>query len=202
MKTEINTGQTEMDRLRARLRAIDGTKQGRRSQQRTATVADLKLQGAVVQWIKSIPKDFDVAACLHVPTSLREDEGGWDDIWLEKKLHYFFNRLDRQVLKSAHRRRKQRIPRFVVLETKPSVGWHAHVLLSSQGTGVGTEKLCMMAKLLWLEELGHYRHDWSAPRLAWAERSDGDYGAYLTKYLSASTRNEIARIDVENTQLG
>lgn len=123
-------------------------------------------------------------------------------MWLEKKLHYFFNRLDRQVLKSAHRRRKQRINRTVVLECKPSVGWHAHALLSSQGTRVGTEKLCTMVKLLWLEELGEYRHEWSAPRLAWAEPNDGDYGGYLTKHLSASAHNEIAKIDLGNTQLG
>lgn len=167
-----------------------------------ATLRDLEYRAAAQKWIATQRHQFDVAVCLNVPSSLRQDEKGWDDKWLEKKLHYFFNRLDRQVLKSAHRRRKQRIPRFVVLETKPSVGWHAHALLSSQGTRVGTEKLCMMVKLLWLEELGHYRHDWSAPRLAWAERNDGDYGAYLTKHLSASAHYEIAKIDLGNTQLG
>jgi hypothetical protein len=169
---------------------------------RFASQRDLKLRAAAQKWIDAPSHQFDVAVCLHVPSSLRQDEKGWDDIWLEKKLHYFFNRLDRQVLRSAHRRRKQRIHRVVVLEHAPSVGWHAHALLSSQDTGVGVEKLCNMIKLLWLEELGPYRHDWSAPRLAWAERNDGAYGAYLTKHLSASAHNEIAKIDLGNTQLG
>ncbi len=169
---------------------------------RFAPQRDLQLRTATQSWINAQPDQFDVAICLHVPSSLRQDEKGWDDLWLEKKLHHFFKRLDWQVLRSAHRRRKQRIRRMVVLENTPAVGWHVHALLSTQGTPVSTEKLCTMVKLLWLEELGAYQHNWSAPRLAWAERNDGNYGDYLTKHLSASAHNEIAKIDLGNTQLG
>jgi hypothetical protein len=167
-----------------------------------ATQRDLKLRAAAQNWIDSPVAGFDVAICLHVPSSLRQDEKGWDDLWLEKKLRFFFKRLDWKLFRSAYRRRKQKIRRFVVLENRPSVGWHVHALLSSQDTGVSVENLCDMIKLLWLEELGSYIHHWSAPRLVWAERNDGNYGAYITKSLSACCHNENAKIDLGNTHLG
>lgn len=142
-----------------------------------------------VQWLNSQPFAFDVAVCLHLPNAFRAEQRRWDERSLQIKLRRFFSRLDSQVLKAAHRHRKKRVPRFVVLEHSASVGWHAHAVLSSATSKMTAEQLCMAVKLVWLQELGQHANNGFVTRLAWAEPLRDSYDHYITKQLYGLTAN-------------
>ena len=165
-----------------------------------ATLLDFKLRAANETWIAGQRHQFDVVICLHMPNSLRSKERGWDDAWLQEKLRRYLNQLDRKVLKSAHRRRKEKIPRFVVLEHSPVVGWHVHAMLASSSTGLSPERLCQIIKLTWLRSLGVHGKGQFKEHLVWAQPHGGGYANYITKRLSASS-DKYRSVDLVNTSL-
>lgn len=90
-----------------------------------ATQKSKALRQANTDWLK--PYHFDVGICLHLPNAYRALDGA-SERTLQYKLRRFFTRLDRKVLKSACRKRHAKIPRYVVLEHSPALGWHVHAV--------------------------------------------------------------------------
>jgi len=133
-------------------------------------------------WFGSLPYRLDVAVALHLPKAFRADRGASERAF-QYKLRHFFTRLDRKVLKSACRKRKEKIPRFVVLEHSASLGWHMHALLSSETSNFNSQQLCMTIKLMWLEEFGQSSLKGFEPHMAWAEPAIDGYDNYMSKDL-------------------
>ena len=139
---------------------------------------------AVRNWLKG--EQWDIAASFLVPKRLmvhlelkciRADE-----VTLSRELTYCFNRLDRKVFGSAHRRKKIRVPRFVALERTDKVGWHAHALLRTP-EHITPYQLSSKLGRLWLHQLGKFGVGTFEDRLYWAEPVKADYFNYSTKHV-------------------
>jgi hypothetical protein len=169
-------------------------------QWKMATQRSRALQQAVATWLDNQAVSFDVAVCLHLPNQFRAEHGA-SERTLQKALRRFFEKLDRKVLKSAHRRRKAKVPRFVILEHDDAVGWHMHALLSSSNTGYSTEQLSQTAKLLWIEEFARSTTNLSfEPYMAWAEPVQHGHANYITKNVFTPTPKAV--FDDMNTVFG
>lgn len=142
----------------------------------------MKLDGVHEGWFKQQPFRFDVAVALHVPKAFRTTWGA-DEYALQLKLSRFLTRLDRKVLKAACRHRKQKIPRYVVLEHSPAVGWHVHALFSSETSRFSTEQLCTVIELMWLAEFSATTLKGFEPYLGYAKPVTGGYANYMGKKL-------------------
>ena len=151
---------------------------------------------ANTDWLRSNPCNFNVAVALHVPKAFRATHGS-DERALQYKLRSFFTRLDRKVLKSACRKRKARIPRYVLLEHSGAVGWHVHALLSSRTSKFSADRLCMIVKLMWLDEFDQSTLKGFEPHLGWAEPLTGGYEHYMSKKLYGT--NVTAAFDDMNS---
>lgn len=133
-------------------------------------------------WFRSLPARFDVAVSLHRPNAFRAERGTSERAF-QYTLRSFFTRLDRRVLRSACNKRGAKIPRYVVLENVPSLGWHMHAMLSSETGAYSAEQLCTTVKLMWLEEFAGSTLKGFEPYLGWAEVVTGGYENYLSKDL-------------------
>jgi len=139
---------------------------------------------AVCKWVQS--NGADIAASFLLPKALmaaiNRMQVHADEITLSQLLTYCFNRLDRRVHKSAHRRHGMRVLRFVALERTDDVGWHAHVLLTTP-PHLRPSQLSLMLQRLWLSQLREYVSPKFEDRLYWAEPITGDYLWYSTKQI-------------------
>lgn len=175
-------------------------KSDKHGQRPMATAQSKLLQEAVTNWLDDQSVSFNVAVCLHLPNQFKA-EYGESERTLQKALRRFFEKLDRKVLKSAHRRRKAKVPRFVILEHDDAVGWHMHALLSSSNTGYSTEQLSQIVKLLWLDEFARSTTNLSfEPYMAWAEPVQHGHANYITKHVF--TPKPKALFDDMNTAFG
>jgi hypothetical protein len=178
---------------------VSATRSAEHGQQIMATRRIETPLQANTNWLHTHPSHFNVAAALHLPNAFRITDGGSERA-LQYKLRSFFTRLDRKVLKSACRKRKMRIPRYVVLEYSPSVGWHMHALLSSRTSKFSAERLCMIIKLMWLEEFDRGTLKGFEPHLGWAKPVTGGYENYMSKKLYGT--HVTAAFDEMNSVFG
>lgn len=146
------------------------------------------------EWIKATDVTYDISICLHTPILLRVVERGFDELWLSRKLTRYFNELDRKLFKSAHRKRKLRMKRLVVLGHTDSVGWHAHVCVNTP-SGTSPEKLLIMMNLLWLKHMkvSKLGNNTFTQKLFWGERTNAGY----THYTISNAREQLGGASTE-----
>ena len=153
-----------------------------------------------MNWIADTGIKWDLAASWIIPDAMRNAQRGWDDIWLEKQMRLYFNKLDRRLLRSRHRRYSQRIPRFITLENSTGVGWHAHGLLATP-EHINQDIMIGAVKELWLEHVADYQSRLSPIRLAWCQPVTSGYLWYSTKHSFGSFQANTGSIDSFNTYL-
>lgn len=149
-------------------------------------------------WFASLPFQLDVAVSLHMPNAFRAERGKSERVF-QYTLRSFFTRLDRRVLKSASTKRGAKIPRYVVLENSPSLGWHMHAMLSSETGPTSADQLCTTIKLMWLEEFAGSTLKGFEPYLGWAKVVTGGYANYMSKDLYGPQATAV--FDDINTEL-
>lgn len=139
---------------------------------------------AACNWAQT--NEPDIVASFLLPRALtatiKRKQVFADEVTLSQLLMHCFNRLDRQVYKSAHRKHGLRVPRFVTLERTDEVGWHAHVLLTTPAH-LHASNLSLLLQRLWLSQLREYVSPWFEGRLYWAEPVSGNYLGYSTKQI-------------------
>jgi hypothetical protein len=139
---------------------------------------------AVCNWAQT--NKPDIAAAFLIPRTLiraiKGKQGYVDDVTLGQLLMHCFNKLDRQVFKSAHRKHGQRVLRFVTLEHTDEVGWHAHVLLTTPPNWHASD-VSLLLQRLWLKQLRKFISPRFEDRLYWAEPVTGNYLWYATKQI-------------------
>ena len=86
---------------------------------------------AIHDWLQKNLHQFDLSITLDFHDAVRVELHAWDNIAHARLLRRYFNEIDRRVFKAAHRNRKLRVQRFVVLGHQIGVGWHAHALVST-----------------------------------------------------------------------
>lgn len=149
---------------------------------------------ALLEWVRAKPTKLDLAMCFQVPSGIRWEEKGHDDVWLSGRLKHVFTDLDRRALGSANRRRHLHLDRIVVLHNSPDVGWHAHCQISTPQK-LEQRELAELAGRLWLRSLGRYASGAFQQRLFWSEPVVAGHLPYMFGHLSKDT------IDWENTLL-
>lgn len=159
------------------------------------------------QFVMSQELNFDISICWHVPNRMRRaelgclidaDSVGWTAHWLQKKLRHYLNKLDRRVLKSAHRDKHIKIWRFVTLENADGVGWHAHALMATP-QGHDRRTIINWATWMWINELGDEYENSFVPYLVQASETQGNYLGYISKTLGRATDDMVGTIDLVNT---
>lgn len=156
------------------------------------------LRRANEAWFARLPYQLDVAVSLHMPNAFRAERGK-NARMFQYALRDFFTRLDRSVLKAASSKRGAKIPRYVVLENSPSLGWHMHGMLSSETGQMSGDQLCTTIKLMWLEEFSGSTLKGFEPYLGWAKVVTGGYANYMSKDLYGP--HATAVFDDLNTEL-
>lgn len=160
-----------------------------------------------IAYVKSLGLKFDITICWHAPNRLLRaelgglvdaDSVGWSAHWLQKRLKHCLNKLDRRVLKSAHRNKHIKIWRLVTTEYAEGVGWHAHALMATP-PGHAQKKIIDWASWMWLHELGGEFENDFLPYLVRAEPTKGDYLSYITKTLGSHIDDGVGTVDLVNT---
>lgn len=151
-------------------------------------------------WIKNTGVKWDVCATLHVPEAKRKVEQGWTSDWLSDELRHYFNRLDRHILKSAHRYHGARVKRFITLENGEGVGWHAHALLRTPA-GVQQAAFIALADQLWHEQQARYTAEHFQSRLSLIEPLTGNFAYYMIKSVHNGANLNRGVLDLENIHL-
>jgi hypothetical protein len=152
---------------------------------------------------------FDISICWHAPNRLLQaelgslvdaDRVGWSAHWLQRKLKHYLNKLDRKVLKSAHRDKHIKIWRLVTLEYTEGVGWHAHALMATP-KGHEQQKIINWATWMWVAELGDAYQNSFVPYLVQASATEDKrkYLNYITKTLAHGDDDKVGTIDLVNT---
>lgn len=146
---------------------------------------DLRYREATKEWLAK--NDVDIAASFLLPKALMvrlsQTQARADEITLSGLLRRYFNKLDRRVFKSAHRRHGMRVERIVTLERTDAVGWHAHVLLKTP-VHMSRFTFRLLMQRLWLKEIkGFADQSRIQARLFWAEPISGNYLDYSTKHV-------------------
>lgn len=169
--------------------------------------ASVDQKSAWVAYVNSLGLNFDISICWHAPNALLwaelgglvdADSVGWSAHWFQKKLKHYLNKLDREVLRSAHRRKHVKIWRLVTLEHAEGVGWHAHALMATP-EGHSRSKVMNWAAWMWMAELGDAYQNSFVPYLVQASPSRGKYLSYITKTLGQSDDDKVGTIDLVNT---
>ena len=148
----------------------------------------------IIDWVQALPTALDLAFSLHVPTGIRWEEQGWDELWLSKRLKHFFTDLDRKALGAANRRKHLHIDRVVVLHQSPNVGWHAHCQVTTPKR-MSQDQLASLAERLWLRSLGSHAVGKFQQRLFWSAPVVAGHLPYMLGHLSKDM------VDWENTLL-
>lgn len=160
-------------------------------------------------YVTSLGVSFDISICWHAPNRLLRaelgslvdaDRVGWSAHWLQRKLKHCLNKLDRRVLKSAHRDKHVKIWRLVTLEYADGVGWHAHALMATP-KGHDRSKIINWATWMWIAELGEAYQNSFVPYLVKASATEDKtkYLSYITKTLGQRDDDRVGTIDLVNT---
>lgn len=171
--------------------------------------APIDQQDEWATYVNSLGVNFDISICWHAPTKLLRaelggivdaDRVGWSAHWLQRKLKYCLNKLDRRVLKSAHRDKHVKIWRLVTLEYADGVGWHAHALMATP-EGHDRSKIINWATWMWIAELGEAYQNSFVPYLVEASATEDKtkYLSYITKTLGQRDDDQVGTIDLVNT---
>jgi hypothetical protein len=164
---------------------------------------------ALANWPELNVADWDLAVCLHMPKVIQAEHGNQSRKALQQLLSRYFNRMDRRLFKSAHKRRGMRSDRFVVLEYSQKVGWHAHMLVRAPRR-FSAAKYKAFLQLFWLKFTEEQTNLTFRPHLFWAEANlDDGYLRYCLKhvrknaddYTSHSPTTSVGIIDWHNTHL-
>jgi hypothetical protein len=164
-----------------------------------------RLRNATHDWITSEAGDLDIACCWHVPERVRAADKGWDELWLEKYMRRYLNKLDRRIYKAAHKNRGMRITRFITLEHGAGVGWHAHGLIGTP-EHMDQPSMCAAIEQLWRQHTGVYEENRRfEQRCVWVEPKHADYLGYSLKQSINVTEQPIGGlrgiVDLHNTYL-
>ena len=139
------------------------------------------LEHALAERIKESGAKFNVGVCVHVPHKMRLEQSGYDDIWLQRHIGVYLNKLDRRIHKAAHKNRGLRIKRVVALEHTVGVGWHSHMCVETPQNMTDDELIEEMGSV-WLRYVGKWQNSgFSNDRLFWAEQIEEGYSQYTTK---------------------
>jgi len=161
---------------------------------------DLKLRAAYLNWVNEYGDRLDVCATLHTPNAMKVVENGWTSEWLQKQLRRYFNNLDRCVFKAAHRNRSRRLTRWVTLENSTTVGWHAHMALSTPKNYAQAEFI-KLAETLWLKQIERYTNPRFRARLSLIEPREGEFFRYTVKSIRGTREDSRGILDLENIYL-
>jgi hypothetical protein len=161
---------------------------------------DLELRAAYIKWVKQYRDTLDVCATLHTPIAMKAAENGWDSDFLQKQLWRYFNNLDRRVFKAAHRNRAVRLYRWVTLEKSETVGWHAHISISTPDNFTQAEFIDL-AKTLWLKQIARYTNPKFKSRLSVIEPIEGEFFRYSVKSIRGTKEDSNGVLDLENIHL-
>ena len=155
---------------------------------------------SMFDWVKQRGVTWDVCATLHVPISIRAAERGWSAEWLSKQLGRYFNKLDRRVLKSAHRNHDARLSRWVTLETCDGVGWHAHVALQTP-SGMDQASFITLVEKTWRQQYQRHTNKKFLERLCLVEPILGEFFYYSIKSVHDADDLSKGILDLENIHL-
>lgn len=151
-------------------------------------------------WVQSTGVKWDVCATLHVPDKKRKAQQGWSADWLSDELRHYFNQLDRNIFKSAHRNHGARVNRFITLENSEGVGWHAHALLRTP-VGMQQAAFISLADQLWQAQQARYAAAHFQSRLSVIEPLHGNFAYYMIKSVHDGSDNSKGVLDLRNIHL-
>ena len=135
---------------------------------------------ATVDWINSWEADWDLACCWHAAEHMRDEQAGWGADWLQRHLSAFFNKLQQHVFKHIEPSQRPNIARFITLEYKSTVGWHAHGIMATPAHMTRDEFIQVMREL-WIKHIGKGCSQEFQDRLFWCEEIRGAYKHYALK---------------------
>jgi hypothetical protein len=151
-------------------------------------------------WVQNTGVKWDVCATLHVPEAKRIAAQGWTADWLSDELRHYFNQLDRDIFKSAHRNHGARVYRFITLENSEGVGWHAHALLRTP-VGMQQAAFISLADQLWQAQQARYAAAHFQLRLSVIEPLRGNFAYYMIKSVHDGSDNSKGVLDLQNIHL-
>lgn len=166
-----------------------------------ADITNRELQQAAISWIDQPQYSWDVAACWHVPLTLQRQAAKWDDEALKRYFRQYLNQLDRRVYRSQHKRRGQRVRRFITIEHSDTAGWHVHGTLATP-QHMTREQFIELLQSLWMAENRDHHTGFSRERLFWAAPLQARYIGYSLKTSYRQHEAERGYIDLDNTYLG
>ena len=157
-----------------------------------------RLNNALTKFIHEKRAKFDIGVCVHVPNKMRFLQSGNDDIWLQRHISVYLNKLDRRIHKAAHKNRGVRLKRVVSLENTNNTGWHAHMCVETPADMTNDELITEMASV-WLKYVSRWKSErFTDDRLFWAEEIKVGYDQYTTKN---GTNILSGNMDWHNTNL-
>jgi hypothetical protein len=154
----------------------------------------------LADWAQNTGVKWDICATLHVAEAKRKAAQGWTADWLSAELRHYFNRLDRHIFKSAHRRHGARFNRLITLELSEGVGWHAHALLQTP-EGMQQTAFISLADQLWQAQQGRYAAAHFQSRLSVIEPLHGNFAYYMIKSVHDGADNSRGVLDLRNIHL-
>jgi hypothetical protein len=158
-----------------------------------------RLNDALTKFIHEKKGKFDVGVCLNVPNKMRFIQSGNDDIWLQRHLSVYLNKVDRRIYKAAHKNRGVRTKRVVSLEYTKNTGWHAHMCVETPD-GMTNDDLINKLGTVWLKYVSKWKGKrFTDERLFWADEIKEGYDQYTTKN---GTNILNGNMDWHNTYLG
>ena len=157
-----------------------------------------KLNEAQFRWLEKHSKDWNIAACWHIPNSMRTYYKGYDADWLAKELTRYFNRVDRRICKAAYKNRGIRLQRIVTLEYDENVGWHAHGLLEC-ALGMNEDETIAILDKLWREKTVRFATEKFEKHLSYFGYDNGRYLQYCLKRLNRHDDKALGILDTRNT---
>ena len=155
---------------------------------------------ALCDWVQNAGVKWDVCATLHVPEAKRKAAQGWTADWLSGELRHYFNQLDRDIFKSAHRNHGARVYRFITLENSDGVGWHAHAMLRTPAS-IQQAAFISLADQLWQAQQARYASAHFQSRLSLIEPLRGNFAYYMIKSVHDGADNSKGVLDLRNIHL-
>jgi len=157
-------------------------------------------KGAWRKWCDENIGDFDLAVVLHLPHHQAHLSAAVAKQLLSHNMRIAFAMLDRHFLGTAHKRFKLRLPRFITLEHKHGVGWHAHVSLKlwrdAQGTVIDADAFKARLTQCWQQVCGQHGRYFAAFGV-YVDEMRGDYLSYSLKQIGEGAGQ--GEVDVDNS---
>lgn len=167
-----------------------------------APVAKTRLRKAHAAWMEEWVGGWDLAACLHVPNSMRAAQAGWGWEWLQRHVAIYFKTVDACVFNTRNGKDVSSVKRFIVYEHADGVGWHAHILLATPDH-ISRDDYVLLLRNKWQRRVQRFCDGIFDEHLFYCEPVRGRYMDYCLKHAieteDRSTAQKKAVIDYDNS---